>query len=471
MALQFTSRQLAANAVTTVKIANDAVTNDKIADDAVNTAQLADGAVDNARIAANAVNAAKMDLTGAFDYSSGTLSVATPIADAHAATKAYVDNAAVGLYWKEPVRASSTANLTLSGTQTVDGISLTAGQRILVKNQSAAAENGIYVVAAGAWARSGDMNSAGEFSGTACFVQEGSVHADTAFVCTNDGDVVVGTTAIAFVQFAGNGSILGGDGIAVTGNTVAVDLAASAGLEFSGGKLQSKVKANGGLLRNADGLSASVNNGVLIDGSGFITLQLDGATLGKSASGVKIADGGVGTTQLADLGVTAAKLGSNAVETAKINGLAVTTAKIANLSVTNGKIGDDAVDGGKIADDAVANEHIAADAVQTAQILNANVTTAKIANDSVTLDKVGWTPELYSATGDGSATTFDLSHQLSGDFYKMVMIYINGQFLKMVSSSPADASEYQLTDTGSATRITFGAAPESGDSIDARYVR
>jgi len=89
MALQFKTRQ----------IADDAITSAKIADDAVGAAQIADGAVDTAQLAANAVTAAKMDLSGTFDYSSGTVSVATPTADAHAATKSYVDNAAVGLYW------------------------------------------------------------------------------------------------------------------------------------------------------------------------------------------------------------------------------------------------------------------------------------------------------------------------------------------------------------------------------------
>ena len=108
MALQFTTRQIKNAATTTAKIADDAVTTAKVADNAITNAQLADAAVDTAELAANAVTAAKMDLTGTFDYSGGTVSVAALTADAHAATKAYVDNAAVGL--KEPVRAATTAN-------------------------------------------------------------------------------------------------------------------------------------------------------------------------------------------------------------------------------------------------------------------------------------------------------------------------------------------------------------------------
>lgn len=451
MALQFTTRQIKNAAITTAKIADDAVTTAKIADNAITNAQLGDAAVDTAELAANAVTAAKMDLTGTFDYSGGTLSVAAPTADAHAATKAYVDNAAVGLFWKEPVRAATTANITLSGTQTVDGVSLGAGDRVLVKDQSSASENGVYVVAAGAWSRAGDMNAAGEFSGTAMFVQEGTTYADTAFVCTNDGDVNVGTTAIAFVQFAGNGSIVGGDGIAVTGNSVAVDLATNAGLEINGGKLRAKVKANSGIGLNADGLSVLAKNGVQIDTDGSLHLRLDGSTLAQAGSGVKIADGGVGTAQLAGLAVTAAKLGNNAVETSKINGLAVTTAKIADGAVTNQKLGADAVDGAKIADDAVGSEHIADNAVGTAAL--------------------GITYEVDQFSGDGSATTFDLGNEVPTAFHKAIMVFVNGQAAKLVNSSPADASEYSLSNTGGTTRITFGAAPESGDAVEGRSFR
>lgn len=362
------------------------------------------------QFADSAVTAAKIDLSGTFDFSSGVVEVATPSSASHAATKAYVDNAAVGLYWKAPVRAATTANITLSGTQTIDGISLSAGQRVLVKDQTSAPENGIYTVASGSWSRAADMDAAGEFSGTAMFVQEGTTHADTAFVCTNDGDVVVDTTAIAFVQFAGNGTVQGGDGIAVTGNSVAVDLATNAGLEIAGAKLQAKIKANGGLLRDANGLSVSASNGVQVDGGGFVTLNLDGGTLAKSASGVKVADGGVGTTQLAN----------------------------------------DAVTADKIADSAVG--------------------TAALADAAVTLDKVGWTPEIYQTTGDSSTTAFTLSHQIPSAFYLMVNVYANGQHAKLVASSPADASEYAIDDTGSATRITFGAAPGTGEAIEVRYI-
>ena len=72
--------------------------------------------------------------------------------------KTYLDYFATGLSWKQPVLCGTTANITLSGVQTLDGISAVAGSRVLVKNQTAAAENGIYISAASAWSRSTDTN-------------------------------------------------------------------------------------------------------------------------------------------------------------------------------------------------------------------------------------------------------------------------------------------------------------------------
>lgn len=125
--------------------------------------------------------------------------------------KAAVDSAVQGLDPKESVKAASTANLTLSGEQTVDGISLVAGDRILVKDQTTVADNGIYVVSASAWSRSGDMDSWDEVPGAFCFVEEGTVNADRGYVCTSDQGGTLGTTDITFVQFnsAGSGDFAG----------------------------------------------------------------------------------------------------------------------------------------------------------------------------------------------------------------------------------------------------------------------
>ena len=128
-----------------------------------------------------------------------------------------------GLSIKDAVRAATTANITLSGTQTVDGVSLIAGDRVLVKNQSTGSENGLYTVGASSWTRATDANTAGEISGgTFVFVQEGTANADSGFVCTNDGAVTIDTTALTFTQFSGAGQITAGTGLTKTGNTIDV---------------------------------------------------------------------------------------------------------------------------------------------------------------------------------------------------------------------------------------------------------
>jgi len=125
---------------------------------------------------------------------------------AAAATTAYVDAAIAGLKWKASVRAATTAAVTLSSDlengDTIDGVTLATGDRILVKNQSDATENGIRIVAAsGAPARATDADSGTELVSAAVFVHSGTVNADKAFVCTNDS-ITLGATSITWTAFA-----------------------------------------------------------------------------------------------------------------------------------------------------------------------------------------------------------------------------------------------------------------------------
>lgn len=99
------------------------------------------------------------------------------------------------------VRAATTAAVTLSGTQTIDGVTLVAGDRVLVKDQATASQNGIYVVAAGAWARAEDFDSSAEvFTGTAVNVTEGTLSRLTGWTLTTSGTITVGTTGLTFVR-------------------------------------------------------------------------------------------------------------------------------------------------------------------------------------------------------------------------------------------------------------------------------
>jgi hypothetical protein len=196
--------------------------------------------------------------------------LAAPTADSDAATKAYVDAARSGLDVKASVRAATTANITLSGEQTIDGVSVVAGDRVLVKSQSTGSENGIYVVAAGSWSRSSDADSDAEVSGGLfTFVEEGSVSADTGWVLTTNNPITVGTTSLAFTQFSGAGNIVGGAGLTKTGNTLDVGTADT-----------------GRIVVNADsidlattGVSASTYKSVTVDVYGRVTAGTNPTTL------------------------------------------------------------------------------------------------------------------------------------------------------------------------------------------------
>ena len=142
-------------------------------------------------------------------------------------TKEYVDAVKVGLDFKDSVRVATTGNVTISGPgSAIDGVSLSSGDRVLVKNQSTGSENGIYVWngAASALTRATDADANAEVtSGMFVFVEEGTSNADNGYVLTTDGTITVGSTALSFSQFSGAGQIVAGDAITKTGNQLDVN--------------------------------------------------------------------------------------------------------------------------------------------------------------------------------------------------------------------------------------------------------
>jgi hypothetical protein len=129
---------------------------------------------------------------------------------------------AAGLSPKAPALLATTANDSLSGLAARDGFTPSSGSRVLVKNQTLPAQNGIYIASAAAWTRATDMAAWSQVPSAYLWVEEGTINADTGWVCTSDPGGVIGVTAITFVQFGGNGTVTAGTGISVTGNQVSV---------------------------------------------------------------------------------------------------------------------------------------------------------------------------------------------------------------------------------------------------------
>jgi hypothetical protein len=157
--------------------------------------------------------------TGSVNFNSQKgINLGTPTASTDAATKAYVDALAQGLSAKSAVVAATTANITLSGAQTIDGVAVVATNRVLVKNQTTTSQNGIYVAAAGAWARATDMDTWAETQGAYTLVTGGSVNLNTGWVSQTAAGGTLDTTAITFAQFnsaSAVSSVLGRTGAVV----------------------------------------------------------------------------------------------------------------------------------------------------------------------------------------------------------------------------------------------------------------
>ena len=190
----------------------------------IKTSQFYLGTSGGVQVTASATELNLLDGITAIDTDlSTTAGTHTTLVSALAA-KTYIDNTRSGLEVKDSVVVATTANITLSGTQTIDGIAVTAGQRVLVKDQTTASQNGIYVVSASAWSRSTDADTADELnSGCFFFVEKGTENADNGFVMSQDVAIVFGTTAITFSQFSGAGQITAGSGLAKSGDTLLVN--------------------------------------------------------------------------------------------------------------------------------------------------------------------------------------------------------------------------------------------------------
>ena len=260
--------------------------------------------VDNVSVDGSTITATSGDLTltatsGDIDANSNKIvNVATPVNDTDAANKAYVDAARTGLDVKGSVKVATTANITLSGTQTIDGVALSVGDRVLVKNQTTGSENGIYVVASSGWSRATDADENAEVtSGMFTFVEQGSVNSDTGFVLTTDGAITVGSTSLDFTLFSASGTLIAGDGLSKNGDTLEVNVAN--GLQIASDNVE---------------LASSVAGDGLTFSSGVIDVVGTSNRIDVSANAIDISTSYIGQLSITTLGtITAGTWNANVI--------------------------------------------------------------------------------------------------------------------------------------------------------------
>ena len=194
--------------------------------------------------------------------------VGTPSAGTDAANKTYVDSVAQGLDTKASVVAATTTNGTLATAfangQVVDGVTLVTGDRLLIKNQTDATANGIYTVnASGAPTRSTDMDAGSEFPSAYVFVEQGTVNADTGWVCTNNAPVTLGSTNIVWTQFSGAGTYTASNGVLLTGSNFTFAPRSGYGLTTGASGAEIKLATTSGLNISSD-LAVGAGNGITV---------------------------------------------------------------------------------------------------------------------------------------------------------------------------------------------------------------
>ena len=230
--------------------------------------------------------------TGAF--SAGTV-IATPTGATDLVNKQYVDYYAAGLSWKAPVTVASTVNIaSLSGLLTVDTVTLAAGETVLVKDQTNAADNGIYVVSAGAWTRSIGADVWEEFIGAIVFVVEGT-QTGSAWFCTAQPGGTLGVTALNWSNFSVASTYTAGTGLTLTGTQFSITPVGTAGTYGSASSVPVFVTNASGQVTSVTNTAIAIAN-TAVSGLGTMSTQnanavaitggtLDAVTIGGSTAG------------------------------------------------------------------------------------------------------------------------------------------------------------------------------------------
>jgi hypothetical protein len=355
----------------------------------------------------------------------------TPSSAGSAASKAYVDAVALGLAPKKAVAVASVANVSIAtglvNGAVVDGQTLVTGERVLLKDQTAPAENGIYVVvASGAASRSLDMDSLtpiDEVNGAWVPVQLGT-SAGRIFV-QYGAVTTIGTDAINFEFYNPLAALVGGDMITNSGSTFSVDLSSASGLEST----------------------------VPGDVTGQLQVKLDGATLARSLAGMKVAALGITTSELAATSVTKAKINADVAGAGL--GQNIDGSLEVNTDNTTLEISADIV---RVKDAGISAAKLATDSVSTIKIVDANVTLAKLATDSVDENKI--LASSFSASGavtGGGAAKITVQVDSSTIEIATNALQVKNAGITLAKLASASVDETKLTASVAGNGLTGGA--------------
>ena len=245
-------------------------------------------------------------------FTAGTV-VAAPTGATDIANKQYVDYYAAGLSWKAPVTAATTANITLSGLLTVDTVTLAAGETVLVKNQTNAADNGIYVASAGAWTRSVGADVWEEFIGAIVFVVEGT-QTGSAWFCTAQPGGTLGVTANNWSNFSVASTYTAGTGLTLAGTQFSITPVGTAGTYGAASSVPVFVTNASGQVTSVTNTSIAIAN-TAVSGLGTMSTQnanavaITGGTINDTTVGATTAAAITGTTVTANTQFTGAGTG------------------------------------------------------------------------------------------------------------------------------------------------------------------
>ena len=273
--------------------------------------------------------------TGVFtniQTTTGSIST-TPSNPTDLVNKNYVDMFVQGYAIKAECQCASTGNLTLSGLQTIDGYTTLVGDRVLVKNQTNQAENGIYVAASGTWARSSDANTWNSLISAFTFIQNGSTQANSGWVCTISTGGTLGTTPVTWSQLASAASYFAGTGLTLSSYTFSITPVGTAGTYGSASSVPVFVT-------NASGQVTSVTNTSISIAPSQINATIPNSGLTNSSitiNGSNISLGGSAT--ITAVNPNALTIGTGLSGSSYNGSTAVTIANTGVLSFSGGTTG------------------------------------------------------------------------------------------------------------------------------------